>query len=209
MLNYSNCIVYLLNDLTSTCTGGDCPSSTTGTIKSTNYPANYPDNADLTFPLVVEEGSQIELTFTAFDLEANSNCAYDYVKVLDTDGTTQLAKLCGDSLPSKIKSSGNKLTVVFHSDVDINKKGFQATWNIAFGATFGEVTSPGYPSSYPNSQNQVKTISVISGAKIELTFTALNIEAGANCPYDKLTIYDSASQSGEKLAVSSTVSDIT
>ena len=105
MLNYSNCIVYLLNDLTSTCTGGDCPSSTTGTIKSTNYPANYPDNADLTFPLVVEDGSQIELTFTAFDLEANSNCAYDYVKVLDTDGTTQLAKLCGDSLPSKIKSS--------------------------------------------------------------------------------------------------------
>ena len=202
MLNFSNCIEYQLNCVKSTCTGGDCPSSTTGTIQSTNYPANYPDNADLSFPPVVEVGSKIELTFTAFDLEAHSNCAYDYVKVLDTDASTQLAKVCGDSLPSKIKSSGNKRTVVFHSDGDINKKGFKATWKIVFGASFGEVTSPGYPSSYPNSQNKVKTITVIPGAKIELTFTALNIEAGANCPYDKLTIYDSASQSGNKLGVS-------
>ena len=150
----------------------------------------------------MQEGSKIELTFVAFDIEPETNCGYDYVQVKDTDGT-QLAKLCGESIPAKIKSSGNKLTVVFHSDRNVNKKGFEANWAVAFGASFGVVTSPGHPNSYPNSQNVVKTLSVIPGAKIELTFTHLNIEPHANCDYDKLTIYDSTTASGTKLAVSS------
>ena len=196
-----------LNYISSDCTGGDCPSITNGTIKSTNFPSNYPDNDDVTIPLMVEAGSTIRLTFTDFDLEVDSGCAYDYVKVLDTDGTTQMAKLCGDSIPSPIKSSGNNLTVVFHSDYSVNKKGFQATWSKVPGESSGEVTSPDYPSSYPNNQQQVKTISVPEGAKIELTFTNFYIEfydnngSGITCPYDKLTIYDSADASGNKLAV--------
>ena len=154
---------------------------------------------------MVEAGSTITLTFTDFDLEPESTCGYDYVKVLDTDGVTQLKKLCGTSLPSPINSSGNKLTVIFHSDHSVNKKGFQANWKAVSGVSSGEVTSPGYPNSYPNSQRQVKTISVAQGAKIKITFTAFNIEVcnneGLFCLCDKLTIYDSASQSGTKLAV--------
>jgi len=184
----------------SECTGGDCPSSTTGTIKSPNYPANYPDHEDLTIPLEVASGSTIELSFTAFDVEAESSCGYDYVKVTDSDGTTQLAKLCGDTLPAAIKSSGNKLTVVFHSDGSVTKKGFQATWKEVAGVSSGEVSSPGHPGSYPNSQTVVKTISVADGKKIELTFTALSIEEeGGACPYDHLTIYDGSSQNAAKL----------
>merc|ERR1719419_707808 len=183
----------------SSCTGGDCPNPTLGTIKSPNYPSNYPDRSDITYPIEVQEGSKIELSFVAFDIELEKNCTYDYVQVNDTDGT-QLAKFCGQSIPAKIKSSGNKLTVVFHSDRNVNKKGFEANWAVAFGASFGVVTSPGHPNSYPNSQNVVKTLSVLPGAKIELTFTYLNIEPHANCDYDKLTIYDSATASGTKLA---------
>ena len=120
----------------------------------------------------------------------------------DTDGT-QLAKFCGQSIPAKIKSSGNKLTVAFHSDHCVNKKGFEATWPLTFGATFGSVSSPGYPNSYPNRTNVVKTLYVTPGAKIELTFTHLDIEPHKNCNYDKLTIYDSATASGSILDVSS------
>ena len=174
---------------------------------STNFPSDYPENDDVTFPLVVDAGSTIQLQFFNFDLEPDSGCSYDYVKVLDTDGTTQLAKLCGDSIPSPIKSSGNKLTVIFHSDHSVQKKGFQAFWSKVSGVSSGEVTSPGYPSSYPNNEKQVKTISVPEGAKIELTFTNFYIEfkddsGTVTCPYDMLTIYDSADTSGNKLAVS-------
>ena len=151
----------------------------------------------------VGAGATIQLSFEAFDVEAESNCDYDFVKVMDSDGTTELAKLCGASLPATIKSSGNKLTVLFHSDGSVTKKGFEATWTEVAGVESGEVTSPGYPGSYPNSQTVVKTISVAEGAKIELTFTAMSIETENDaCPYDHVTVYDGNSQNGNKLTVS-------
>ena len=188
----------------SECTGGDCPSSTTGTVKSPNYPDNYPDHEDLSIPIEVTSGSTIELSFTTLDIEPEASCGYDYVKILDSDGTTELAKLCGDSLPSPLKSSGHKLTVVFHSDESVTRKGFEATWKEVAGVSTGEVSSPGHPGSYPNSETVVKTISVPEGSKIELTFTALSIEEeGGSCPYDHLTIYDGSTQNSVKLTVSS------
>jgi len=184
----------------SECTGGDCPSSPSGTVKSPNYPDNYPDLEDLEIPIEVTPGSTIELSFTAFDIEPGTSCEFDYVKVLDSDGTTELAKLCGDSLPSPIRSSGHKMSIVFHSDESINLKGFLATWREVAGASTGEVTSPGYPGSYPNNQRVVNTISVPEGSNIELTFTALSIEAeGGSCPYDHLTIHDGSTQNDSKL----------
>ena len=113
-----------------------CVDKVDGIIKSPNYPENYLNDEDVPFHLEVDPGSRIKLTFTSFDLESAPDCGYDYVKVLDSDGTTELGKLCGSSLPSMIKSSGNKLTVVFYSDHSINKKGFLATWSKLAGASF-------------------------------------------------------------------------
>ena len=94
---------------------------------------------------------------------------------------------------------------MFHSDGSVTKKGFEATWKEVAGVSTGEVSSPGHPGSYPNSETVVKTISVPEGSKIELTLTALSIEEeGGSCPYDHLTIYDGSSQNNEKLTVSST-----
>ena len=168
---------------------------------SPNYPNDYPPNEDITIPLNVRAGATIHLSFESFELEGGS-CLYDFVKVMDSDGTTELAKLCGEYHSLNIKSSGNKLTVVFHSDKDGNKKGFEASWTEFAVVEAGEVTSPGYPGSYPNSQNMVKTIYVAEGAKIELTFTAKSIEPWVACQYDHLTIYDGNSQNGNNLTVS-------
>jgi len=176
----------------STCSGGDCPGSSAGIIKSPNYPDNYPHQEDLTIPIEVPSGSKIKLSFTTFDIENETSCNFDYVKVVDSDGITELAKLCGSNIPSPIISSGNKLLVVFHSDGSVNKKGFEASWKISTGdVSSGEVSSPDYPTIYSNNLNVVKTINVAEGSKIELTITALNIEEdGGSCPYDHLTVYD-------------------
>ena len=136
---------------------------------------------------------------------------------MDSDGTTELAKLCGEYHSLNIKSSGNKLTVVFHSDKDGNKKGFEASWTEFAVVEAGEVTSPGYPGSYPNSHTMAKTIYVGDGAKIELTFTAMSIEplggdsgmdgfeasdlVGFDPCYDHVTIYDGVTHNGNKLTV--------
>ena len=77
-------------------------------------------------------GSTIRLTFEDFELEGRSssskNC-FDFVMVMDSDGTTEFGKFCEKKIPSPIVSTGNKLTVVFHSDTTVTRKGFKAIWN--------------------------------------------------------------------------------
>merc|ERR1719317_1177813 len=256
------------------CTGGSCASTSSGVIQSTNYPANYPNKDDLRFPLVVAAGSTIQLTFQDFSLEPGmdvygNGCVYDFVQVLDSDGTTELKKLCGGSgsgngggwssnggsgsgngggwsgnggsgygngsgngggwssnggsgsgngngnggdgsiaddianaIPSPIRSTGNKMTVLFHSDDIINKKGFKASWKAVTGTSSGEVTSPNYPAKYPHNHVETKIISVPAGMKIELTFTYFAIEYYQDggqiyCSYDKLEIFDGDKPSDE------------
>ena len=139
----------------SSCTGDECPSLTSGVIQSTNHPSAYPDNDDLTFQLEVEAGSTIKFSFTAMDIEPQSTCGYDYVRVVswgiwarfvpsplswlekqemfetqvNSDGRTEVGKYCGSDLPTEISSTGNILTVTFHSDHSVTHTGFRAEWN--------------------------------------------------------------------------------
>ena len=67
------------------------------------------------------------LTFESFDLESANRCRYDYVEI---NGE----KYCGSSKPSPVISSGNTLTITFHSDYSVIRSGFKATWK-AMGNT--------------------------------------------------------------------------
>ena len=84
-------------------------------------------NRDERIYLDVRRGSLIELTFEDFQLESDTGCDYDYVKVLNSD-EKQLWKGCGKEMPPVLKSSGNKMTIVFHSDGSGRYRGFRATW---------------------------------------------------------------------------------
>jgi len=102
-----------------------------GHIKSKNYPEKYPNDNDETWQLEVPEGSIIRLTFEDFELERRhlfAGSCYDFVIVIDSDGTTELGKFCEKITPAPITSTGNKLTVVFHSDGSRVYKGFKAKW---------------------------------------------------------------------------------
>jgi len=69
------------------------------------------------------------------------------------------------------------MTVLFHSDDSVNKKGFKASWKALAGTSSGEVTSPNYPAKYPHNHQETKIISVPEGKTIELTFTYFAMEA--------------------------------
>ena len=59
---------------------GGSLSGVTGTVSSPNYPNNYPSNSDCTWTITIPEGI-ILLSFTNLDVESNSGCTYDSVKV--------------------------------------------------------------------------------------------------------------------------------
>ena len=57
---------------------------------------NYPDNLNKVYPIKVEAGSVIEILFTDFMLEApgyDAESCFDWVKVVDGDGTELLGKV--------------------------------------------------------------------------------------------------------------------
>merc|ERR1712110_903008 len=161
----------------STTGGGD------GEIKSPNYPNLYPHNLDETWNLEVASGQKIKLTFESFDLESHSSCVYDYVKI--SFGSDE-EKYCGSSKPSPIISSGNTMTVVFHSDYSVNRNGFKATWEAV--EISGEIQSPNYPAVYPHNLDETWNLEAASGKRVKLTFESFRLESHSTCRYDYLQI---------------------
>ena len=129
-----------------------CDNNGKNLVTSPGYPSNYPDKQDKTFPIKVAAGQVIEILFTDFNLERHKSCDYDYVTVLDGDGSTLLAKTCGTNKPGKITSKTNVAIIKFKSDANVNKKGFRVEWKAVTEtvSTSGEIKSPNYPSSYPS-----------------------------------------------------------
>ena len=193
---------------TSACAGGECTTATTGSIKSPNYPSNYPNKKDLKYPIKVESGSRIELTFVDFAIEAESSCSYDYVQVLDSDGS-QLIKKCGSTKPAVVISKSNTMTLNFHSDDAIAAKGFSATWKKISSTESGTIKSTNYPKNYPDNHDVEYTISVADGSKVQLAFTDFQVEAEAKCGYDYVHLFDTNGKSIQKLCGSGSLSPIT
>ena len=54
-----------------------------GVLTSPNYPQRYPNNHDSTQTIQVAEGKTISFAITDF----NTELEYDYVKIIDGDGT--------------------------------------------------------------------------------------------------------------------------
>ena len=56
----------------------------TGSRTSPDFPKNYPNNIEETYPIQVDPGKRIKMTFTEFKLEFDSSCRWDYLKVRKT-----------------------------------------------------------------------------------------------------------------------------
>ena len=97
-------------------------------IMSQNYPSNYRANQDKDYLITVEDGKLVSLWLTSFMLESHSQCAYDWIQVIDGDGSVLLDKTCGDSKPPTLTSKTKSITVKFHSDRSRQRSGFRAEY---------------------------------------------------------------------------------
>ncbi|KAK2853697.1 hypothetical protein Q5P01_006358 [Channa striata] len=125
--------------------GGDCKTCGGVIKRAQGHVAleSYPTNARCEWTVQVEEGSTIELRFSALSLELDHSCRYDYVEVRDGDSLSSpvIGRFCGDQLPPLIKSSGNLLHILFISDGYNNFDGFVFT----FQESLGRVRCPPSP----------------------------------------------------------------
>jgi len=102
-----------------------------GVLKSPNYPNSYPNDHDSTQTVEVAEGKTIRYVWTNFDTEGASGPSgpYDYVEIVDEDGTILMSKKYGSGLPSPGASSTNVMHVKFHTDGDTTRDGWRLEWN--------------------------------------------------------------------------------
>ncbi|CAG5131219.1 unnamed protein product, partial [Candidula unifasciata] len=113
-----------------------------GVISSPNYPNNYPNNAKCKWTIAAKEGEIIDLRINSLDLEGIEGSVSwvpdtcpDYVRVYDgaTVNSPLLAVFCRIMSQTElartiIRSTGNRLLVVFESDYSGQRPGFVASF---------------------------------------------------------------------------------
>ncbi|XP_037612385.1 cubilin [Sebastes umbrosus] len=171
-----------------------------GTIKSPNYPQNFPANVECSWRIIAHEGNHLEMSFNSnFEIPVSSGtCQSSYVKVWS--GQTQnpealLSTGCGSVAPGPIIAPYNIITTRFQA-TEAPGRGFSASFSTRCGANFtassGRVVSPNYPADYPNYSNCNYTIDAGEQTVVILTFQTFQIEAHSTCQYDGLKIYSRA-----------------
>ncbi|KAG8135532.1 hypothetical protein E2320_008563, partial [Naja naja] len=102
-----------------------------GSFKSPYYPSNYPNNVDCVWEIQVKNNYQIRLTWQNFVLEECSGfrCTCDYVEIYDGPLHTAslLGRICYGSYHT-FTSSSNMMTIKFHTDSSVTKRGFIANY---------------------------------------------------------------------------------
>ncbi|PIK48514.1 putative cubilin [Apostichopus japonicus] len=174
----------------------------TGRITSQGYPSRYyDDNSHCEYIIEGQEGSKLLIFFDdRFDLEAGSDCAYDYLNFYegrDSSGRL-LGSFCDSIVPDQIETFG-PVFVVFHTDGDTGGNGFGFRYEPGCGGTYtqesGTLGTPRHLDTYRNAQNCTFLIQVEEGKSVQLRFASFELEVHPACNYDYLVVYDGSNTS--------------
>ena len=99
-----------------------------GEVISPNYPASYPDNLDMTITLAGPPGAKLSIEFNDLDIEYIKDCSYDFLRLVDGDGSELLGRTCGTEVPGALVSGSHEVRVSFHSDGSEGRRGWNMTW---------------------------------------------------------------------------------
>lgn len=158
----------------------------------------YKSNAVCRWLVHAPKGHVIQMNFINFELEQDTLCKYDFIKIFNNGSGKgdAIGPFCGTNAPKVITTVDNIATVLFQTDSSTAKDGF--TISLAFidgsrlcGANYyssqGMLRSPGTPEYLPNKECEW-TITVPNGQQIALTFNYFELETHASCRFDGLEI---------------------
>ena len=111
-----------------------------GNIKSPGYPLDYASRVNCVWKLWIPPGTILEATIVNFELEDDSECAYDYLEFIKQSENGRLEnisykKKCGTITNEKLNFTSGSLSLRFVSDMDTQAKGFYIEYKSYEGTT--------------------------------------------------------------------------
>lgn len=91
----------------------------------------YKPNLQCRWLIQAPEGFVIQMNIINFDLELDTQCKYDYIKIFNNGSGNgdQIGPFCGSNAPKVITTIDNLATILFVSDSSTSKDGFTITFN--------------------------------------------------------------------------------
>ncbi|ETN74017.1 CUB domain protein [Necator americanus] len=139
-------------------------SGAQGIIYSPGYPGDYGNQLNQYYVITVDQGYYIRLTLYDFETEACCDKLYMWNGVDTTQST--IANVSGDATGQVFSSTGPVMMLLFSTDITGQDRGFAIHYEMVLANTeyeapntcqsglvtsgMGFVTSPEWPSSYPN-----------------------------------------------------------
>ena len=96
-----------------------------GTMTSFKYPRYYPPSQRCWKMIETSLDKRLIISFDDVTLEPSMKCQNDAVEI--TDGDFYKA-VCGFNIPDEIKAPGNRLKILFRSDLSLETRGFKLRW---------------------------------------------------------------------------------
>ncbi|CAL9685809.1 unnamed protein product [Knipowitschia caucasica] len=186
-----------------------------GFIGSEAFPNFYKPNSKCTWYITVPKGNVVTLSFRIFDLEADSQCRYDYLDVYNGHShlVQKLGRFCGTFRPGNLISTTNTMMLEMVSDEATQGRGFvayfsgtkpyvdeQQTCGGKITKSQGEIMTPNWPSDkYPAGTSCSWLITVEPDMAIQVKFDKFAVEADTYCRFDYVAFYNGGERDDSQL----------
>ncbi|KAM9847142.1 procollagen C-endopeptidase enhancer a [Aulostomus maculatus] len=186
-----------------------------GFVGSEGFPSFYKPNSKCTWRITVPEGNVVMLSFRIFDLEADSQCRYDYLDVYNGQSNLvqKLGRFCGTFRPGALISTSNTMMLEMVTDAETQGRGFVAYFSGAkpyvddqqfcggkITKSQGEIKTPNWPDKkYPPGTSCSWLITVEPDMVIQVNFDKFAVEADTYCRFDYVAFFNGGEKDDSRL----------
>ncbi|KAF3706618.1 Procollagen C-endopeptidase enhancer 1 Procollagen COOH-terminal proteinase enhancer 1 [Channa argus] len=194
--------------------GGDLVADS-GFVGSEGFPSFYKPNSKCIWRITVPEGNVVTLSFRIFDMEAESQCRYDYLDVYNghSNLVQKLGRFCGTFRPGALISTTNTMMLEMVSDDENQSRGFVAFFSGTkpylddeqfcggkMTKSQGEIKTPNWPEKkYPAGTSCSWLITVEPDMVIQVTFDKFILEADTYCRFDYVAFFNGGEKDDSRL----------